>query len=207
MVEAFPGPGRLTVMALQQLEEARTAVPTQRAAMGDLSVLPRPWDPAGCPAPLRGELWRWLEQVAAWVNREHGWQPDRVIPPCWPQHPHLVHELAVLACLRHVAGQALIPEPLEDWHRNGLAGFLDRLGPRLGTGCPPGRHTDWPAAGRYRDYLSEDAAGRRRDVFTADTATAARQHTPADPRAAATAGRAGLALVQDPGTDTGEYTR
>lgn len=168
LVEEFPPPGRVTAMALAQLEQARTAGPMQRAALGDLSVIPRPWDPAGCPAPLRREVWAWLENVAAWINREHGWQPDRVIPPCWPRHPHLAHELAVVACLRHVAGQALIPEALEDWHRNTLAGFLDRMVPRLGTGCPPGRHTDWPAAGRYRDYRTPDNAARRATAFDAD---------------------------------------
>lgn len=198
MVTPFPAPGRLAGMALQQLEDARGTGPTQRAAM-DAAGLPRPWDPAGCPAPLRVELWAWLDLVAAWVNHQHGWQPDRVIPPCWPQHPHLVHELAVLACLRHVAGQALIPEPLEDWHRTTLTGFLDRLGPRLGTGCPPGRHTDWPAAGRYRDYLSEPAVAGRRQVFAADadalTAAPARGHV-------AAGGRPGLAVVAGLGHDT-----
>jgi hypothetical protein len=40
-----------------------------------------------------------------------------VIPGCWPQHPHLVHEIAVLADQRRRAGTARTSDVLEEWHR------------------------------------------------------------------------------------------
>jgi hypothetical protein len=35
-----------------------------------------------------------------------------VIPLCWPQHPHLVHEIAVLADQRRRAGPGLTSDAL-----------------------------------------------------------------------------------------------
>ena len=47
-------------------------------------------------------------------------------PACWPEHPHLVHDLAVLADQRRRAGPAITSDALEDWHRYALPAFLDR---------------------------------------------------------------------------------
>jgi hypothetical protein len=49
-----------------------------------------------------------LEALVTWLNHEYVWDVANVIPPCWP-HPHLVHEIAVLADQRHRAGQARLP--------------------------------------------------------------------------------------------------
>ena len=76
------------------------------AALGPLERLDHPWEPARCGRALRAELWHWLEDVAGWVNHEYGWGVERLIPPCWPRHPHIAHELAVLADQRYSAGQS-----------------------------------------------------------------------------------------------------
>ena len=79
-------------------------------------MLPRPWDPPTCVDPdLRAELWEWLEAVVTWLNHEYVWDVSGIIPHCWPKHPHLVHEVAVLADLRRRAGQALSSDALEEW--------------------------------------------------------------------------------------------
>ena len=95
---------------------------------------PRPTcpDPGTRPAAptrrLRAELWHWLDNVVTWLNHEYVWDPAAgIIPPCWPQHPHLVHEIAVLADQRRRAGLDLTSSSLEEWHRYCLPAFLERL--------------------------------------------------------------------------------
>ena len=132
--------------------------------------LDRPWDPASCSTEMRAELWPWLDDVAGWINHEYAWQTIKAIPACWPQHPHLVHELAVVACLRAAAGAALGAQPLEEWHRYVLVGFLERMAERLGpVGCPPGRHTDWPGRSRHIDFTTAEAQDRRYELIEDDT--------------------------------------
>jgi hypothetical protein len=170
----FPEPPVLVLEAFRQLSVARFGSDEQQAQVGDPDRLPRPWDPPTCPPTLRRALWPWLDSVAAWVNHEYAWQPERsTVPACWPAHPHIVHELAVLACLRQVAGLELTPDRLEDWHRYALPTFLDRMALRLGTGCRPGHHAEWPSAGRCRDFGGEMAATSRRRAFREDTAVPA----------------------------------
>ncbi len=74
--------------------------------IGNPNKLPRPWDPPTCTKPaLRRELWAWLDEVVTWFNHEYVWDHNAgMIPACWPQHPHLVHEIAVLADQRRRAG-------------------------------------------------------------------------------------------------------
>jgi hypothetical protein len=43
---------------------------------------------------------------------------------------------------------------------------------RLGIGCPPGRHTDWPARSRHTEYASPVAADARSQLFEADAGAA-----------------------------------
>jgi len=70
----------------------------QQDALGDPRLLARPWDPASCVGPdLRAELWQWLDQVVIWLNHEYVWDVEATIPPRWPRHPHLVHEIADFA--------------------------------------------------------------------------------------------------------------
>jgi hypothetical protein len=81
-------------------------------------LLPRQWEPASCRTPqLREQLWSWLAAVVDWLVTEYVWEVADTIPACWPQHPHLVNELAVLAGQRRRAGHALNSDTLEEWHR------------------------------------------------------------------------------------------
>lgn len=169
ITEAFPDPPPLVHHALVQLHVARVGTDAQKANIGSPAALPRPWDPPSCPPMIRHELWPWLDDVAAWVNHEYVWSPQRSIPGCWPAHPHIAHELAALACLRITAGTALSPDLLEEWHRYALPAFLDRMTARLENGCPPGRHTDWPGAVRHGEYTGETQVDARWEAFSADT--------------------------------------
>jgi len=166
---AFPDPPPLIRHALAQLQVARFGTDAQQAALGNPADLPRPWDPPSCPPVLRHELWPWLDDVARWINHEYVWSPQQSIPGCWPAHPHIAHELPVLACLRQAAGTSVAPDVLEDWHRYALPAFLDRMVGRLENGCQPGRHTDWPAAVRYGEYIADAEVDRRWKAFSADT--------------------------------------
>lgn len=154
IVQAFPAPGLLLEHAYRQLDRAQAGDPADLQALGNPSLLPRPWDPASCvSAPLRAELWHWLEAVACWHNHEHVWDTGGVIPACWPRHPHLIHQLAVLADQRHQAGQALTSDLLEDWHRYSLPAFTERMQNEIGERCTDG-HQPWPAKGRYHRHTN-----------------------------------------------------
>ena len=171
IVNRFPDPPAVIRQALIVLQVIRSGDRDAIAEMGDVHDAPRPWDPASCPPDLRESLWRWLDDVAAWLNAEYAWRPAAMIPGCWPRHPHITHELAVLACLRDAAQDtAAPPELLEEWHRHSLPMFLDRLATRLGEStCRTGRHQDWPAASRHDSYAGPAAARERDDLFHADT--------------------------------------
>jgi hypothetical protein len=171
LLTAFPGPPRGVRSALETLSQAE-AVGLEPAGLHSLD---RPWDPARCSTRLRAELWPWLDDVVGWLNHTYVWRTADVIPGCWPMHPHIAAELAVLACMRVAAGEALTPHALEEWHRYALPGFLTRLVDRLGPGCSPGRHTAWPASSWVTEYGSSPTCAVRQQVFASDTT---------DPRAA-----------------------
>ena len=98
LIQPFPVPGRLVQLAYRELELVSNGAQDQLLTIRDLRELPRPWDPATCQTlQLRKEVWSWLEAVVTWLNHEYVCDVADVIPPCWPQHPHLVHEVAVLA--------------------------------------------------------------------------------------------------------------
>ena len=96
---AFPPPGPLVRHAYGELDLARSGTDEQKRALGKLSMLPRPWDPPSCPPALRTQLWAWLDQVADWINGQYVWAPDRFIPSCWPAHPPIAREQAVIPAL------------------------------------------------------------------------------------------------------------
>lgn len=171
MISAFPRAGRRVEHAYAELDlAAGGGTQQQRSALGDLRLLARPWDPAACVDPqLRAEIWQWLEQVVTWLNREYVWDADAMTPSCWPRHPHLVHELAVLADLRRRASLALTADALEEWHRYALPAFQDRMRQRLRQHCQDGGHQAWPAAGRYTRYQGEGALHDRAATYRADT--------------------------------------
>ena len=126
----------------------RPAARSRSALLGDARLLPRPWEPASCRAPqLREQLWLWLDAVVAWLVTEYVWEATDTIPACWPQHPHLVHEIAVLADQRRRAGHAFTSDVWEEWHRYSLPAFTERMKSRLRQPLRGGPSTvagEWP---------------------------------------------------------------
>ena len=168
LAHPFPRPGRLLEHAYWELAIAANGTPEQVKALGDLRRLPRPWDPPTCTHPdLRLELWVWLDDVVTWVNHEYVWDTEAFIPSCWPEHPHLVHDLAVLADQRRRAGTANTSDALEDWHRYALPAFLDRMTARLKSHCESG-HQPWPSTGRHARHSSDPHRRRRISAFKQD---------------------------------------
>ncbi|MCB2176445.1 MAG: hypothetical protein KQH57_11600 [Actinomycetales bacterium] len=170
MLAAFPRPGRAIERAYAELDIAAYGTGEQKNALGDQRLLARPWDPATCTDPtLRAQLWQWLDGAVNWLNREYMWDAETMVPACWPRHPHLVQELAVLADLRRRAGLALTGDALEEWHRYALPAFVDRMRHRVGQHCANG-HQPWPGQGRHARHLADGAATDRAAVFAADLA-------------------------------------
>ncbi len=181
MVAPFPEPGRHLTQAHRELHIAATGTPDQVNALGDLRLLPRPWDPPTCTNPeLRHDLWQWLEHVVDWLNTQTVWDPAGVIPDCWPHHPHLVHDIAVLADQRRRASNALTSDPLEEWHRYALPAFDERTRTRLKSHCDEG-HQTCPAKGRHARHVSEPATTDRAHAFKADVDTVHRGRPRTEP--------------------------
>jgi len=167
LIEPFPVPGRLVQLAYRELELVSNGAQDQLLALRELRDLPRPWDPATCQTPqLRKEVWSWLEAVT-WLNQEYVWDVADVIPPCWPQHPHLVHEVAILADQRRRAGLAPTSDVLEEWHRYSLPSFTERMKTRLRSHCRED-HQSWPARGRHIRHIAEASRHRRMHAYAAD---------------------------------------
>jgi hypothetical protein len=140
-----------------------------KAIIGDPALLPRPWDPPTCrKRQLRQELWKWLDEFVTWFNTEYVWDPAAgMIPPCWPQHPHLVHEIAVLADQRRRAGIDTSSNSLEEWHRYSVPAFLDRLRQRTKSNCDE-HHQPWPARARFDRHGADSAVAERQVALRAD---------------------------------------
>lgn len=142
---------------------------SQRNGFPRLEALPRPWDPATCPGGLRAELWTWLDEVAGWINTEHLWSLQiSGVPACWPAHPHIAHDLAVIASSRYLTTYAVSPAPLEEWHRYALPAFLNRLNERLGIGCVAEHQRQRPRAPRDQDFVDSTQVHRRIAQFRVD---------------------------------------
>jgi hypothetical protein len=143
----FPHIGKRMRVAYADLWLAGAVRDKERAqTVGAVDDLPRPWAPDTCHDPqLRREVWQWLDRVVDWINAEYAWNVDGLVPECWYLHPHLVHELGVVADQRRHAGSAFTSDDLEDWQRYCLPSFLDRTRHRIGSYCeyehkePPGR--------------------------------------------------------------------
>src|ERR1035437_1684000 len=152
ITRVFPAPGPLVRLAYAELDLARSGTDDQKRALGKPSGLPRPWDPPSCPPALRSQVWAWLDQVAGWINHEYVWVPDRFISSCWPGHPHIAHELAVLADLRRTAGYALTSDALEQWPSQArrLAGRRAPSRVRLRAGDLRPHRAVQPGRGRIR---------------------------------------------------------
>jgi len=169
VVEPFPMPDTLELRAaFRQLFLAAEGTEDQKRSVGDPSGLPRPWEPGTCNKPaLRAELWAWLDQVVTWHNQQHAWDVERVIPACWPHHPHLVHDIAVLADQRRRAQLAVTSDLLEEWHRYTLPAFHDRMKAQIRAHCD-GQHQPWPARARAQRTASPDAERERELAFDND---------------------------------------
>jgi hypothetical protein len=149
LIAGFPAPGRLVRLAYRELDLAASDAQDRHQAVGEIHPLPRPWDPATCQTPrLREEMWSWLDAVVTWLNAEYVWDVADCVPACWSLHPHLVHEIAVLADQRRQAGEALTSDGLEEWHRYSLPAFVERMKARLRSHCEDD-HEPWPAGGRH----------------------------------------------------------
>ena len=171
MVSAFPEPGLLLNQAYRELDTAVNGTAEEKDALGDLSRLARPWDPPTCTnVGLRKELWTWLGEVVTWLNREYVWDVDGDVPACWPRHPDLVHEVAVLADQRRCAGAEFTSDALEHWHRVCLPEFVERMQARTKTHCEEG-HQPWPARGRHARHIAEPSSRDRTAAYDADTAS------------------------------------
>ncbi len=169
LVAAFPKPKKILQEAFEKLRRASSGDPLAIEALGPLADLERPWDPPTCKARTRNALWLWLDEVVAWLNHEYARQPDHAIPACWPLHPDLVREIALLASQRLLAGRAFTHNQLIAWHQTALPDFYTRMLERLGgSPCHPGQHKPWPAASRYADYSSADATTTRTAIFDGD---------------------------------------
>lgn len=163
MAAPFPEPPGVVARVLDELRIAAAATDETEHESRRVATLPRPWDPPSCPPELRRNIYLWLDDVAGWINEQHTWRPDRVIPICWDLHPHIVHELATVACLRWEATFERTPAAIEEWHRYTVPAFLVRVVDRIGeTGCPPGRHQPSPGGGREAIYRNQDETARRR---------------------------------------------
>jgi hypothetical protein len=185
LVGVFPLPGPSVAKAYNDLFLTQNGTEDQKRRLGNPADLPHPWDPATCQERrLRWELWLWLDAVAAWVNADYVWEAAGapVIPDCWPQHPHIVHELAVLADQRRRCQIAPNSDHLENWHRLVLPGFLDRMKQRLKSSCDD-THQPWPARSRYTRHTSDRAGIARTRAFEADLKALHREDDPAPTRA------------------------
>jgi hypothetical protein len=170
ILSRFPQPSRSILQALEMLATLRESDPEQLKALGNLSELPRPWEPSTCPDHLRAAVWRWCDQVTVWLNTDYAWRPAHLIPACWPRHPHLARELAVLAFLRWEAEEATGPHLLEDWQRYSYPMFCDRMANRLGEStCRTGTHQNWPAESRVTTYTQPAATTDRQALLAADS--------------------------------------
>jgi hypothetical protein len=177
LIRSFPEGGALIRLAYRELHIAAKGTKEQKNAIGNPNVLPRPWDPPTCAnTELREQLWAWLEDVVTWLNHEYVWDVSAVIPTCWPHHPHLVHEIAVLADQRRKAGTALTSDPLEEWHRYALPAFIDRMRARIKDHCEED-HQRWPASSRYARHTNEPSSLERTDSYIHDVQATTRRGT------------------------------
>jgi hypothetical protein len=169
MVVPFPTPGPALTRVMARLQMAVGRPPTDQAEIMAVMQLPRPWDPGTCTGIERAELWRWLDDVATWINTQHLWNvTGQGVPECWPDHPHVVHDLAVVASARLFTTMTATPQALDEWHRYTLPAFLDRLHGRLGEGCPPGRHAARPRHDRDQRLTTTEHRRRQEGAFRRD---------------------------------------
>lgn len=169
LVQPFPKLPPRVALAYRELDIAANGTDDQLRALGDTSALPRPWIPSTCTDPaMRTDLWTWLEAVVVWINHEYVYDPADTIPSCWPQHPHLVNEIAVLADQRRSAQRAVTSNDLEEWHRYALPYFVERMKARIKAHCDRAHATDWPARARFNRHLGTGESEARSRAYAGD---------------------------------------
>lgn len=184
MILPFPAPGRQVQLAYRDLNLAMNGNADQKKQIGSPALLPRPWEPATCrELELREQVWAWLEDVVVWLNGQYTWDVGAMIPTCWPAHPHLVHEVAVVADQRRRAGLALTSDALEEWHRYCLPAFIDRVRSRVKAHCEDD-HAPWPGRSRHNQHTSQRDTERRSEAYAADLQPLGRSEPSCAPRLA-----------------------
>ena len=139
-------------------------------------IIPRLWDLTSIHDPdLRFDTWKWLEAFACWFNTQHTWYSHDQIPPCWPEHPHLIRDIATLADQRRTAGEAPTSTPLDEWHRYTTPNFLERTRAAR-QGCE-NNHVPWPGKPAHTRHITEVNATKRHNSIAADVATLPRSNT------------------------------
>lgn len=109
--------------------------------------VPAPWDPATLEDDMLEDWWRWADVVVAWINAQACWSAATFIPDCWPQHPHIVHEIGTLAWARYTVRTDDTAVRLSEWQKYDLPMFFDRLHRHLAhTSCLSSGHTKYPLA-------------------------------------------------------------
>ena len=70
LVQPFPMPtGERLRVAYWDLYLSDEGTDAQKERLGDVALLPRPWDIATCTDPdLRRDVWEWYEAVVTWFN-------------------------------------------------------------------------------------------------------------------------------------------
>jgi len=181
LLQPFPTPGPWLEHSYYRLHIAEHGSPAERAAIGDPANLERPWLPDTCTDPrTRAELWEWLDAVAIWINAQYTWDPADLIPTCWPDHPHLIRELAVTADQHRTARTATTSVALEEWHRYTLPMFTDRIRRRTRQHCDT-RHAPTPGHGHQQRHTSHGEPARQA-AYNGDIASLAASETLPDSR-------------------------
>lgn len=161
IVHPFPAPPRAVRRALNRL----TRLEAYLGEQGQIPPgTPLPWDPPTCPPRLRRAIWSWCDDVVTWINRDHLWRADAVIPACWLRHPHLANELPLLACQRALAATTATPHAYREWIGTALPGFLTRVHEQLEHSLcvVDDEHEEWPGVARHEAAQSPAAVAERR---------------------------------------------
>lgn len=172
LVWRFPMPDSdLIDEAFWDLERSLLGTETEKSNLGDHDKLPKPWDIATCDEPeLRRDVWDWYERVVTWFNHEYVWDPAAgMIPPCWPLHPHLVHEIGVIAGQRRSIEMAPNANALEEWHRYVVPALLDLIQKRVKQHCDDG-HQVWPGRASFARHQAVAERERRIQAIERDLA-------------------------------------
>lgn len=157
VVLPFPTPGPQLRHLYLHYNLLANGTEAEQKKLRERGINARPWDPATLgTSAQRLELWRWLEDVVAWFNHEYAWDTNQVIPECWPEHPHLVHEIASLADERYRASLSYSGGFLAEWHRISVPMFLNRMRDTIRGHCEQ-RHQAWPARARFARHASQQS--------------------------------------------------